>query len=116
MVIKLQEISILEIKLTTLQENILIELNKTFNTSFICKKMSIKPITLSKTIQALTNNNLIEDNNLTDKGKKMVHYLEFRNETISLFLKKHKIEQSNEITNQLSKLDYKVIIAIRNLI
>lgn len=44
----------------------------------------------------------------------MVHYLEFRNETIFLFLKKHNIENTDEIINQLSNLDYKVIIALRN--
>lgn len=112
----MQEIIILENRLTTLQENILIELNKTFNTSFVCKKMNIKPITLSKSIQSLTNNNFIENNSLTLKGKKMVHYLEFRNETINLFLKKYKIIENENIINQMSKLDYKIIIALRNLI
>ena len=39
---------LLKIKLTELQENILIELNKTFNIPFICKKLNLKPVTISK--------------------------------------------------------------------
>lgn len=112
----MQEITIIKTKLTYLQENILIELNKTVNALFICKKYGIKQITLSKTIQALTEKNLLIDGILTEKGKKMVHYLEFRNETISLFLKKHKILITEEINKQLCALDYKVIIALRNLL
>ena len=112
----MQEISIIETKLTELQENVLIELNKTLNNPFICKKLSIKPITLTKAIQVLTEKGLITENTVTEKGKKMVHYLEFRNETISLFLKKHRILITNEINNQLCKLDYKIIIALRNLL
>ena len=110
----MQEIKVLEIKLTTLQENILIEVSKTTNNPFICKKLSIKHITLTKAIQALTEKELFENQIVTEKGVKMVHYLEFRNETISLFLKKHNIENTDEIINQLSNLDYKVIIALRN--
>ena len=59
---------------------------------------------------------MILNNCLTEKGKKMVHYLEFRNETILAFLKKNNIKYTNEIYNQLIKLDYKLIIAFRNLI
>ena len=110
----MQEIKVLEIKLTTLQENILIEVSKTTNNPFICKKLGIKPITLTKAIQALTEKELFENQMVTEKGVKMVHYLEFRNETIFLFLKKHNIENTDEIINQLSNLDYKVIIALRN--
>ena len=112
----MQEIAIIETKLTQLQENILIELNKTVNAPFICKKFGIKPITLTKTIQVLTDKNLVANNALTEKGKKMVHYLEFRNETISLFLKKHKILNTTEINKQLCSLDFKLIIALRNLL
>ena len=110
----MQEIKVLEIKLTNLQENILIEVSKTANNPFICKKLGIKHKTLTKAIQALTEKELFENQIVTEKGVKMVHYLEFRNETISLILKKHNIENTNEIVNQLSKLDYKVIIALRN--
>ncbi len=112
----MQEIKVLEIKLTQLQENILIELSKTVNNPFICKKLGIKPITLTKAIQTLTEKDFIENNAVTEKGKKMVHYLEFRNETISLFLKKHNITETLEITNQLSNLDFKIIIVLRNLL
>jgi Mn-dependent DtxR family transcriptional regulator len=112
----MQEIRVLETKLTTLQENILIELNKTYNTAFICKKMGIKPITLSKSIQSLTKCDFITENTLTEKGKKMAHYLEFRNETILLFLNKHHLPKENDLIVKLSKLDYKLIIALRNSI
>ena len=112
----MNEIIIFNNKLTTLQENILIELNKTFNIPFICKKLSIKPITITKTIQTLTEKEFIKDSSLTENGKKMVHYLEFRNDTISLLLNKIKIEPTSENISQLCKLDYKIIIALRNLI
>ena len=112
----MQEIKVLETKLTTLQENILIELNKTYNVPFICKKMGIKPITLSKSIQSLTKYEFITENALTEKGKKMAHYLEFRNETILLFLNKHNLPKESDLIIQLSKLDYKLVIAIRNSI
>ena len=112
----MNEILIFETKITELQENILIELNKTYNIPFICKKINIKPITLTKTIQALTEKEFLLDNQLTEKGKKMVHYLEFRNDTISLFLKKININPTKENINQMSKLDYKIIIALKNLI
>ena len=112
----MQEILILETKLTDLQENILIEISKTNNLPFICKKLSIKPITLTKAIQSLVEKEFILNQEITDKGKKMVHYLEFKNETISLFLKKHNIPSTNEIISQLNKLDYKIIIALKNLL
>ena len=112
----MQQISIIETKLTYLQENILIELNKTANAPFICKKFNIKPITLSKAIQSLVDKNMITDGVLTERGKKMVHYLEFRNETISLFLKKQRILITDELTKQMCALDYKIIIALRNLL
>ncbi len=112
----MQEISIIETRLTPLQENILIELNKTLNNPFICKKLNIKPISLTKAIQQLTEKGMLIEQTITEKGKKMVHYIEFRNETILLFLKKHKILATEEITSQLSKLDYKLIILLRNLL
>ena len=107
---------IIEIKLTEFQEAILLELSKTNNLPFICKKLNIKPITLTKAIQILTEKEMLINNTLTEKGKKMVHYLEFRNETISLFLNKYNIPNTNEICNQLSKVDYKVIVALKNLV
>ena len=112
----MNEISILKIKLTELQETILIELNKTFNAPFICKKLNIKPITLSKTTQLLNEKGLIKDNELTLEGKKMVNYLTFRNDTILLFLNKLNVSPTPESISHLSKLDYKIIVAIKNLI
>lgn len=112
----MNEISIFKTTLTDLQENILIELNKTFNIPFICKKLNIKPITLSKAMKSLTEKELIANNELTHEGKKMVNYLNFRNDTILLFLNKININPTPEIVNQLGKLDHKVIIAFKNLI
>ena len=80
------------------------------------KNENIKAITLTKAIQSLTEKDILSNNTLTENGKKMVHYLEFRNETINLFLKKYKIIENENIINQMSKLDYKIIIALRNLI
>lgn len=112
----MNNISTLQTKLTRLQEEILIELNKTFNVNFICKKLSLKQFTLSKTIQSLKQKELIEENTLTEKGKKMVHYLEFKNETISLFLTKTNLNDNTILKSQLATLDYKLIIALRNLL
>ena len=112
----MNEISIFKTKLTDLQENILIELDKTFNTSFICKKLNIKPITLSKTIQSLSEKELISNNELTIDGKKMVNYLNFRNDTILSFLRKINVSPTPETISQMSKLNYRIIIAIKNLI
>ena len=109
-------ISTLETKLTRLQELILIELNKTFNAGFICKKLALNRFILSKSIGLLKQKELIEDDKLTDKGKKMVHYLEFKNETISLFLNRSNLPSDEVLTSQLTKLDYKLIIALRNLL
>lgn len=115
MVIKLNQVEIFTIKLTPLQETIIEELEKTNNQQFICKKFNIKPITLSKTLQVLESKSLIYENKLTDKGKKMVHYLQFRNETIDYFLHKNHIEATNEILKQMRALDLKIIIALKNL-
>jgi Mn-dependent DtxR family transcriptional regulator len=112
----MQENLIIQTKLTELQETVLLELHKTTNTSFIRKKLNIQPITFTKAIQALSEKEMLLNGSLTDKGKKMVHYLEFRNETISLFLKKHKILNTTEINKQLCSLDFKLIIALRNLL
>ena len=107
---------VMQIKLTELQETILLELSKTSNFPFICKKLNIKAITLTKAIQSLTEKDILSNNLLTEKGKKMVHYLEFRNETIYSFLNKYNIPNTSEIYNQLTKVDYRVIIALKNLI
>lgn len=112
----MQQILTKENHLTQLQENVLIEFDKTVNNSFICKKLDIKQITLTKTLKALMDKEFIIDNTVSDKGKKMVHYLNFRNETISLFLKKYQIEESPEILSQLKKLDLQIIIILRNLL
>ena len=103
------------IKLTTLQENILILLNLNVNHQIICQNLSIKYITLSKVIKTLEDKNLIIDNKLSETGIKMVHYINFRNKTISSFLNKINIKETNEILNQMRMLDYKIIIALRNL-
>lgn len=108
--------TIFQTKLTVLQENILLEFNKTTNFSFICKKLNIKPITLTKAFSALIDKKLIYENKLTEKGKKMVHYLEFKNETISSFLQKYKINTTPEINNQMNQLDHTIIIALKNLL
>ena len=106
----------MQIKLTELQETILLEISKTNNFPFICKKLNIKAITLTKAIQILTEKDMINNNVLTEKGKKMVHYLDFRNKTISSFFNKYNIPNTTEIYNQLAKVDYRVIIALKNLI
>ena len=112
MVIKLNSISIFDIKLTELQEKTLLELSKTTNFDFICKKLNLKAISLTSTIKALETKKLFSQNKLTEKGKKMVHYLNFRNETISLFLSVN----NNSANASLYKLDYKAIIMLRNLL
>lgn len=107
-------IELLNTKLTELQEIVLCELDKTTNTQFICKKLNIKPITLSKTISTLVDKELIKDNQISEKGKKMVHYFTFRNNTISSFLNKHQIPISDDLQKQLKSLDMKIIIALKN--
>ena len=112
----MQENLVIQTKLTELQETVLLELHKTSNISFIRKKLNMHPITFTKAIQTLSEKGMLLDGSLTDKGKKMVHYLEFRNETILVFLNKYKIQTNNEIYTQLTRLDYKLIIVFRNLI
>lgn len=107
---------IIETKLTLIQEKVLLEISKTVNHPFICKKISIKPITLIKTINTLNEKNLLIGDTLTEKGKKMVHYIEFKNETIFSFLNKFKIESTPEIINDMTQLNYKIIISLRNLL
>ena len=104
-----------EMKLTTLQENILLLLDLNVDHLIICRNLSIKYITLSKIIKTLQHKNLIIDNKLSEKGRKMVHYINFRNKTISSFLNKINIKETNEIFNQMRTLDYKIIIALKNL-
>ena len=53
---KMNSIELLNTKLTELQEVILCELEKTNNAQLICKKLNIKPITLSKTISPQLSN------------------------------------------------------------
>ena len=104
-----------EMKLTTLQENILLLLDLNVDHLIICRNLSIKYITLSKIIKTLEHKNLIIDTKLSEKGRKMVHYINFRNKTISSFLNKINIKETNEIFNQMRTLDYKIIIALKNL-
>ena len=104
-----------EMKLTTLQENTLLLLDLNLDHLIICRNLSIKYITLSKIIKTLEHKNLIIDNKLSEKGRKMVHYINFRNKTISSFLNKINIKETNEIFNQMRTLDYKIIIALKNL-
>lgn len=110
----MEKLDLLDYKLTELQEKILLELEKTTNYLFICKKLNVKSITITKTIKSLENKKLFLNNSLTENGKKMIHYIKYRNEIISLFLKNNKIENTKEINKQLSCLDYKIIIALSN--
>ena len=108
------KIDSLNVKLTELQETILCELNATTDQQIICKKMHLKPVTLSKTLSLLSNKNLLNENKLTEQGKKMVNYIIFRNTTILDFLNKNNINTSNEIIKQMKSLDLKIIIALKN--
>ena len=65
----MQEILVTQSKLTQLQENVLIELYKTVNSPSICKKLGIKPITLTKAIQALNEKEMLFNMEVTEKGK-----------------------------------------------
>ena len=113
---KMNNLCFQQFKLTLLQENILLLLDKNSTTDLICKNLNIKLVTFFKITQTLTDKKLINDNKLTVLGKKMVHYINFRNDTILAFLKTHKIKETNDIKNQMRTLDYKVIIALRNTI
>lgn len=115
LVIKLTLLNFNNIKLTSLQENILNELSTDIDADKICKKFNIKRITLSKIIKTLGAKNLYFNGQLTSLGKKMVHYIKFRNETISAFLKLSNIKETDDIKNQMHHLDYKVIIALKNI-
>jgi hypothetical protein len=114
LVIKLTLLNFNNIKLTSLQENILIELAKNTEPDNICNKFNIKRITLSKIIKTLNNKNLYSNNKTTMLGKEMVHYITFRNKTISTFLKSANIKESERIINQFRVLDYEIIIALKN--
>lgn len=112
----MSEITPTKVELTTLQENVLIEYSKTTNQSFICKKLNIKQISLTKALQVLTSKGLIENNDLTLFGKQTINYLRFKSSTIKDFLTQSDIEYTQDMIDQLSKLDLKVIIAIKNLL
>ena len=112
----MNSIELLNTKLTELQEVILCELEKTNNAQLICKKLNIKPITLSKIISILSDKNLYSDNELSVQGKKMVHYITFRNNTISAFLNTHNITSNELIERQMKSLDMRIIIALRNVL
>lgn len=114
MVNAMQTIENIDLKLTELQEKVLLELMVTTNMPFICKKLNIKPISLTRALKSLETKNLVLESKVTSEGKKMAHYILFRNETISLFLAKHQISETPLITKSLRDLNYLVIIALRN--
>ena len=113
---KMSNLCFQQVKLTVLQENVLLLLDKNNATDLICKNLNIKLVTFFKIVQTLTDKKLIDNNKLTITGEKMVHYINFRNDTILTFLKIHNIKESNDIKNQMRTLDYKIIIALRNSI
>ena len=111
----MNELNITKIKLTDLQEKILIKYHNNPDFTVIYKELDIKPITLSKALQTLKFKGLIDEENITILGKEIVNYYLFRNDTISKFLEKSNI--TDEILfNELKRLDLKIIIAIRNLL
>ena len=112
----MSEITPTKVELTVLQEDVLIEFNKTTNHQFICKKLNIKQISLTKTLQALTLKGLLENDNLTLLGKQTINYLKFKSDTIKSFLNKSNLEENKDLINQLSKLDFQIIVAIKNLL
>lgn len=112
----MSEINITKYKLTILQEDILIQISKTNNHAFICKKLDIKPITLTKALQSLKLKGLLDETSLTKEGIELVNYFSFRNETIIKLLKYANLTLTKELQDQLSKLDLTLIIAIRNLL
>ena len=69
-----------------LQEETLKEYNINSEYSYICKKLDIKPITLSKVLQSLKIKGLIDNGEITNLGKELLNYLSFRNETILKFM------------------------------
>jgi hypothetical protein len=112
----MSEINITKYKLTTLQEDILIQINKTSDYQFVCKKLDIKPITLTKALQTLKLKGLLDDNSITKEGQELINYYSFRNETSLMLLKYANLNHDKEMMEQISKLDFKLIIAIRNLL
>ena len=111
----MNEANITKIKLTPLQEEILIEYNKNKEYKVICKNLHLIPITLSKGLQTLKSKGLIDNDAITQTGKELINYYNFRNETIKLFVEKTKIVDLN-LMKELHQLDFKLIIAIRNLL
>ena len=112
----MSEINITKYKLTTLQEDILIQINKTKDQMFVCKKLNIKPITLTKALQALKLKGLMDEESLTKEGLELVNYYFFRNETISMLLKYANLAYTKELHEDLAKIDFRLIIAFRNLL
>lgn len=106
-----------KVQTTILQEQVLIELNKTGNHAFICKKLNIKFITLQKIIRSLIYKGLLDNNqNLTINGKETINYYNFKNNTINQFLKSVNLENNTNLKQLLSKLDFETIITIRNIL
>ena len=111
----MNDLNITKIKLTSLQEEILLEYSKNNDSSSICKKLNIKPITLSKVLQSLKIKGLIDNNTLTSSGKELINYLIFKNEIIINFLNVSNLT-NKELFLEMQKLDLKIIIAIKNLL
>jgi predicted transcriptional regulator len=111
----MKDTNITNIKLTSLQEEILLEYSKNTDYSYICKKLDIKPITLSKVLQSLKIKGLIDNNTITLQAKELINYLNFKNETIINFLKCSNI-LSDDLLKQMQNLDLKIIIALKNLL
>ena len=93
----------------------MLEYSKNTDYSSICKKLDIKPITLSKVLQSLKIKGLIDNNSLSIKANELINYLKFRNEIILNFLNNSNI-LSDELLKQMQNLDLKIIIAIKNLL
>ena len=111
----MQLTNITKIKLTSLQEETLKEYNINSEYSYICKKLDIKPITLSKVLQSLKIKGLIDNGEITNLGKELLNYLSFRNETILKFMHISNLNDK-ELYQELQKLDLEIIIAIKNLL
>lgn len=111
----MQLTNITKIKLTSLQEETLKEYNINSEYSYICKKLDIKPITLSKVLQSLKIKGLIDNGEITNLGKELLNYLSFRNETILKFMQISNLNDK-ELYQELQKLDLEIIIAIKNLL
>ena len=67
--------------------DILKEYNINSEYSYICKKLDIKPITLSKVLQSLKIKGLIDNGEITNLGKELLNYLLQLNNDIKIISK-----------------------------